>query len=211
MKPQIKIFHIQENFAFDDFKHKIWCQAENVSLMKYWSGALAPLERRATARLLWTNSALMARFDCQQHEPFVINQNPQTDVEAEKLWERDVCEIFVAPDKNKSEKYFEFEVAPTGEWLDYAVTQLSDCREIDTNYDSGVKTTTQIFENSFSLIFRIEWEAFGKKPKIGDEWLGNLFRCIGTGTTRGYLAWQPTLTLEPNFHVPQAFGTLKFL
>jgi alpha-galactosidase len=56
----------------------------------------------------------------------------------------------------------------------------------------------------------VGWEAFGKKPKTGDVWLGNLFRCVGTGISRGYLAWQPTLTDQPNFHVPQVFGSLNF-
>jgi len=38
----------------------------------------------------------------------------------------------------------------------------------------------------------------------------NLFRCIGSDPTRGYLAWQPTRTPEANFHLPQVFGWLVF-
>ena len=37
------------------------------------------------------------------------------------LWDRDVCEIFIAPDEHVIERYFEFEAAPTGEWLDVAI------------------------------------------------------------------------------------------
>ncbi len=210
MKPKINIFYVANDFAYDDFAHETWRVAETVSLTKYWSGAIAPPTRRAQARLLWTDAALLARFDCEQHEAFVVSQNPQVDFEAENLWERDVCEIFIAPNVDKPERYFEFEIAPTGEWLDYAVLQLPDRREIDTNYNSGIKTAARIFENSFSLIFGIGWQAFGKKPKIGDQWLGNLFRCVGSGASRGYLAWQPTLTGQPNFHVPQVFGALEF-
>ena len=210
MKPKINIFYVENDFAVDDFAHEIWGQAEPVLLTKYWSGASAPPERSATASLLWTDAALIVRFDCEQREPFVVSQNPQTNFEAKNLWERDVCEIFIAPDRERPEKYFEFEVAPTGEWLDYAILQLPNRREIDTNYNSGIKTAVQIFENSFTVIFMIGWQAFGKKPETGDEWLGNLFRCVGIGTTRGYLAWQPTLTSQPNFHAPQVFGGLNF-
>ncbi len=39
---------------------------------------------------------------------------------------------------------------------------------------------------------------------------GNLFRCIGVGNER-YLAWQPTGTPEPLFHVPEAFGWIQFV
>lgn len=210
MKPKINIFYVADNSALDDFGNKIWLAADSVSLTRYWSGFGATRERWAKARLLWTDNALFVRFDCAQHEPFVVSQNPRTDCEAAKLWERDVCEIFIAPDALQPEKYFEFEVAPTGEWLDYAILQLPDRREIDIDYNANLKIAARILENSFSLIFSIEWAALGKKPETGDRWLGNFFRCVGAGATRGYLAWQPTLTIEPNFHVPQVFGSFKF-
>jgi hypothetical protein len=38
----------------------------------------------------------------------------------------------------------------------------------------------------------------------------NLCRCVGEDPDRGYLAWRPTHTAEPNFHVPTAFGTIVF-
>jgi hypothetical protein len=41
-------------------------------------------------------------------------------------------------------------------------------------------------------------------------WRINLFRCVGVGDDR-YLAWQPTYTAEPSFHVPEVFGWLDFL
>lgn len=222
MKPRINVCYIKDELAFDDFSHRNcqpvdnfghqnWRQAENVSLSKYWSGDTAPTERWASARLLWTDAALFVRFDCQQHEPFVINHDPQIEFEAEKLWERDVCELFLAPDQDKPQNYFEFEVAPTGEWLDFAILHRDGRRETDTSYNSGIKTATQISENAYGVIFRVEWQAFGKKPRMGDQWLGNLFRCVGSGASRGYLAWQPTLTDVPNFHVPQFFGVFKFI
>lgn len=210
MKPTINIFHVEHDFALDDFSENIWRKSEKIEITKYWSGADAPPERRATARILWTDAALYARFDCEQHEPLVINENPQIEREAEKLWERDVCEIFIAPDANNPEKYFEFEVAPTGEWLDYAILQLSDRRETDSSYNSGIETAAQIGENSFTVIFRIEWQAFGKYPNASEVWRGNLFRCVGTDEMTRYLAWQPTRTEKPNFHVPAVFGFLRF-
>jgi hypothetical protein len=49
------------------------------------------------------------------------------------------------------------------------------------------------------------------KPKSGDVWLGNLLRCVGRDPDRGYLAWQPTMTEKPNFHVPEKFGEFEFV
>jgi hypothetical protein len=57
---------------------------------------------------------------------------------------------------------------------------------------------------------KVPWTAFGKKPESGDVWLGNLFRQVGSGETRGYLAWSPTMTRTPNFHVPEKFGEFVF-
>jgi hypothetical protein len=60
------------------------------------------------------------------------------------------------------------------------------------------------------VMMRIPWEAFKRRPQAQGEWRVNLFRCVGSGADRGYLTWQPTRTPQPNFHIPQAFGWLRF-
>ncbi len=42
------------------------------------------------------------------------------------------------------------------------------------------------------------------------SWRVNFFRVEGASEPRFYSAWQPTGTPAPNFHVPEAFGTLIF-
>jgi alpha-galactosidase len=44
----------------------------------------------------------------------------------------------------------------------------------------------------------------------GKIWRTNFYRVEGEAEPRHYLAWQPTRTPQPNFHVPKAFGTLRF-
>ncbi len=41
-------------------------------------------------------------------------------------------------------------------------------------------------------------------------WRANFYRVEGRKEPRAYLAWQPTQTPQPNFHVPKAFGKLRF-
>jgi alpha-galactosidase len=41
-------------------------------------------------------------------------------------------------------------------------------------------------------------------------WRVNFYRVEGMTEPRAYLAWQPTKTPQPNFHVPSAFGSLRF-
>ena len=196
----------------ENIEHPAWETTGTALLNRYWSGENAPSERCATARLLWTPIALLVRFDCEQHEPLIINHNPILTQETAGLWEKDVCELFVAPDCDCATTYCEFEVAPTGEWLDYKISQQPDFRETDTAFDSGMQTAAWIRETSFTAVFSVAWTAFSRRaaPVVGERWAGNFFRCVGTGATRGYLAWQPTRTAIPNFHVPQAFGAFEF-
>ena len=42
------------------------------------------------------------------------------------------------------------------------------------------------------------------------EWRANFFRVEGATEPRFYSSWRPTHTPQPNFHVPEAFGTLRF-
>jgi len=45
----------------------------------------------------------------------------------------------------------------------------------------------------------------------GAVWRVNFFRVEGPNEPRGYYAWRPTHTPQPNFHVPAAFGSMRFL
>ncbi len=190
--------------------HDAWNTAQSIRLTRYWSGIEAPPSRHAEARVLWTSTALCVRFVCRQHEPLIVSQNPQVERKTLGLWDRDVCEIFVAPDTERPERYFEFEAAPTGEWLDLAVQYKDEGRETDWDFASGMTAAARINAEQVTVALCIPWTAFGHAPQKGERWRVNLFRCIGTDPLRGYLAWQPTHTAEPNFHVPSVFGWLEF-
>lgn len=185
-------------------------KARPVRLRSDWSGAAVVKGSAFDAQLVWTNSALFVRFDCEQSLTPIVSTDPVLDTKTIGLWERDVCEIFIAPDRNEPRRYFEFEVAPTGEWLDLAIDLTSGERMTDWDYHSGMKAAGGIEEGRVLMAMKIPWKAFGRKPQAGDVWLGNIFRCVGEGETRGYLAWRPTMTERPNFHVPEAFGEFVF-
>jgi alpha-galactosidase len=194
----------------NDLEDNVWHKSEAVYLTKLWSGRNAETGRQAEVRLLWNKKSLFIRFEANQTEPLIINSTIDKTLKAIDLWEKDVCEIFVAPNAVEPEKYFEFEVAPTGEWIDLAIIWSPEKRETNWNYQSNMKVATKILENKIISAMEIPFAAFGKTPNVGDIWLGNMFRCIGEGETRGYLAWQPTFTEIPSFHVPSAFGKIEF-
>jgi hypothetical protein len=206
-----KIKYTKEDFSVSELENKAWEKAGTVEVDKYWSGENAPRGRHFKAKLLWSDAALYVRFEANQTEPLVVSEKANLTGKTRGLWDRDVCEIFLAPNKSEPRRYFEFEIAPNGEWIDLGIHQMPDKRETDWDYASGMQSKSIIGKNKIWMAIKIEWKAFGKVPKPGDAWRGNIFRCVGKGATRGYLAWSPTLTKEPAFHVPEKFGEFEFV
>ena len=207
---RVKALHIEDDFLISEFDHASWKKAQQINIENYWSGERAEIGRRARAKLLWSDSAFYVRFCANQIEPLVVNDQPNLKTKTIGLWNRDVCEIFIAPNLREPNKYYEFEIAPTGEWVDLQIHQTAERRETDFDYDSGMQTAARIEKDKIVMAMKIGWKAFGVTPRTRDVWRVNLFRCIGSGARRGYLAWRPTRTERPNFHVPEAFGELEF-
>ncbi|HEY2961514.1 MAG TPA: carbohydrate-binding family 9-like protein [Pyrinomonadaceae bacterium] len=194
----------------DDFDNEVWQRCEPVTIAHQWSGAPAPVERHAEVRICWSNEALHVRFVCNQHEPLVVSAAPGTDRKTLGLWDRDVCEIFAAPDAQNPSRYFEFEAAPTGEWVDLGILLTPEGRQTDWDYRSGFTVAANVDLPHVKVGLRIPWSDSIPKPEAGDQWLVNVFRCVGPEAPERYLAWRPTYAPEPNFHVPEAFGPLRF-
>jgi hypothetical protein len=207
---RITAHHANGILAVNDFNHPEWAAADPVQIMRQWSGEVAPASRHADARIIWTEDALLVRFVCRQEEPLTVNTSPQSRTKTLRLWDKDVCEIFLAPDLSTPQRYFEFEAAPTGEWIDLAIDFTGVSRHTDFEFHSGMTVAAKFCEGQMMIAIRLPWSYSLPKPQRGDTWRVNLFRCVGLGNER-YLAWQPTHTPEPNFHVPEVFGWLDFV
>lgn len=202
--------HSEQPIGVADFESEIWQQCHLIAIDHYWSGEPALPARHAEARICWSSEALHVRFVCVQREPLIVAENPRTDRKTLGLWDRDVCEIYLAPDRANPARYFEFEAAPTGEWVDLGITVTPTGRETDWDFASGFTTAAKLEHDQLMISMRIPWSEVLPKPEAGDEWRVNVFRCVGPEAPERYLAWLPTKTPEPNFHVPEAFGTLVF-
>lgn len=194
----------------EDFESDVWEQCRPVRITHLWSGAPAAVERHAEARICWSDEALHVRFIGNQHEPLIVSPQPVTDSETLGLWDRDVCEIYIAPDAENPSRYFEFEAAPTGEWVDLGILLTAEGRHTDWDYSSGFTVGAKVSTSQLTVRMNIPWSDSIPKPKPNDRWLINLFRCVGPEAPDRYLAWRPTGTPEPNFHVSEAFGSLVF-
>jgi hypothetical protein len=211
MPEKAKIKHIKNDFSIDELDNKTWKKAEKVKITKYWSGENAPNGRQFWAKLLWSDSAIYVRFEANTGEPIIMSEKPNVLTKTRGLWDRDVCEIFLAPKREDFRHYFEFEIAPNGEWIDLGIYQKPDERITDWDYNSGMKSAARIERDKVIMAIKVDWKAFGATPKAGDVWLGNILRAMGSEPNRGYLTWSPTMTKEANFHVPEKFGEFEFM
>lgn len=206
----VEALRVVREVGAGDLEDAAWSGARAARIERYWSGEAAPEARRAEARVVWDARGFTVRFDCRQGEPLVVSASPRLHAKTVGLWERDVCELFITRQSREVTRYAEFEVAPTGEWLDLMVDVRPGGLEKDWDFRSGMTVAARVREGSLVLGMRVPWEALGGAPDEGDRWRCNFFRCVGRGPARGYLAWRPTHTPEPAFHVPEKFGWMVF-
>jgi hypothetical protein len=205
----VTAYPLPHDLALSDFDNPTWNLIQPITIHQRWSGEEAPASQHAEARIVWSAESLAVRFVCNQSVPPLVNPNANLDRKTIGLWHTDVCEIFVAPDATAPNRYFEFEAAPNGGWLDLALHLQPAGRQTDWDFQSGMTTESRLVDSELTIGIRIPWSDGIPRPNDGDEWRVNLFRCVGVGNER-YLAWQPTYTKEPDFHVPDVFGWLRF-
>ena len=193
-----------------DYAQKSWQAATPLSLARNWQGAFSPKPLHTTARLIWTNTDLWIGFTCGYSE---LDMDAECDAAQERaeLWERDVCEAFIqSPAEASEHSYKEFEVAPTGQWLDVAVHTPRE--QVDWAWNGGIETSAVVVEATrrWRAVLKIPFAALGGPPQAGDEWRANLFRISRHAGERQFLAFSPTLTEQPDFHQPSRFVPLRF-
>ena len=192
-----------------DFAAPHWQAAVAHPIQYNWRGDEAPIELKTSARVLWTPEAILFGYECNYTE---LDVDVEFDVSEERhaLWDRDVCEAFIrSPLEPDARIYKEFEVAPTGQWVDLLINRIEGTH--DWQWKSGMKTAAQIDEDRWRVAMAIPFSAFGITPQVGDAWDANLFRVSRLHGERQFLAYAPTLTEKPSFHVPERFVKLRFI
>lgn len=194
-----------------EFDQPGWRAAPLHEISTLWSGQPAPAELKTTARVVWNGEVICFGYECSYTE-LDIDEEYDAGEERYALWERDVCEAFVRSPVEPDERvYKEFEVAPTGQWIDLHIDRR--VMLADWQWGSGMRTAAEIDMKVriWRACMEIPFTAFGCKPKAGDAWMANLFRCTRFEGERQYLAYSPTFTEKPNFHIPERFLKLRFL
>lgn len=190
---------------------RIWKRAASQLMFKDCSRQIEYPDASTTIKAFWTDSDLYLLFKCP-YTQLNLFQPPDHTKPRVGLWDRDVVEMFFGDDWQKIRHYREFEIAPTGDWIDLAIDL--DHQSYDHSWRSGWETLAQVDETHkiWYAAARIPLKAVTTLPvKAGTKWRANLYRIDGLGADpqRHFLCWQPTCVTnrDPN-HVPENFGTL---
>jgi hypothetical protein len=197
-----------------DPRSPAWGKAGTQFMEKDCSRRIDYSSLKTEIRGFWTDTDLYLLFSC----PYSVlnlflpadNSGPRV-----KLWDRDVVEMFLGDDWTNIRHYREFEIAPTGDWIDLAIDL--DHSSYDHKWRSGWQTMARIDEKAkvWYAAARIPLRAVSSAAVTpGTKWRMNLYRIEGLGEDpqRHFMCWQPTCVVnrDPN-HVPENFGTLQFL
>lgn len=195
-----------------DPKSPLWRNARSTTIVKDCSRQINYPKVKTEVKSLWTDTDVYFLFICR-YETLNIFLPADNSQPRNKLWDRDVVEVFLGDDWNNIRHYREFEVAPTGDWIDLAI-DLD--KKSDRAWRSGWTTAARIDDKAkiWYAAMRIPLRSVSEKPVTpGTRWRLNLYRIEGQGEdpVRHFLCWNPTCVLnrDPN-HVPENFGTLEF-
>jgi alpha-galactosidase len=184
-----------------------WKRATPVRFAHDWQGQNHDPQRQTQVRLLWSETELYVRFHCRYRAIHVF-PDAEPDGRRDTLWDRDVAEVFLQTDRFGEKYYKEFEVSPNGQWLDLDITP-----EGLQHIASGMRSRVEIdeAERTWTAALAIPMDALTARFDPVETWRVNFFRCEGVEPHRFFGAWKPTETPQPNFHVPEKFGTLRFV
>jgi alpha-galactosidase len=204
---EIVAAYIDHEFALDaSHKAKEWERASPVSFDSDWQGKNGDPGLETQVQALWSRQHLYLRFECRYREFFTFEDSDPSG-RRDHLWDRDVVEAFLQPDPSRERFYREFEVSPNGMWIDLDIfpgglADLKSGLQRSVAKDEGARTwNAELAIPIRSLTANFDPAAI---------WRTNFYRVEGKKEPRTYLAWQPTHTPQPNFHVPSAFGKLRF-
>ena len=162
---------------------------------------------------LWTNTHIYFAFR-SRYDALNIYEGEDPQAERWQLWDRDVVEVFLNPQPERVNHYFEFEVAPNNQWIDLESDKTKTPFN-DASWNSGFEHATRIDskQHIWAAEMRIPLGSMNvKEIHAGAEWRVNFFRAAGKGGDdhRKFLAWS-VIPEGKTFHVPTRFGILKLV
>ncbi len=203
-RPTLSAVHADVPPVLDGVMDDVWRSAPESRFATDWSGKATPFP--TTVRSLWSEHALYMLFTVENTALSSDLTRPIT-VEREGLYKEDCVELFFTPSPAEPKKYFEIELGPHGHFFDLAIDRKAGTSDVDWSSGAALRTAVDAAAHTAVIEVALTSPDIVRALKRGAKLPIGMFRMEGRGA-RQYLAWSPTRTPRPNFHVPEAFGTL---
>ena len=181
----------------------IWASATPISFTTDWAGH--PTLTTTTVRALWSPKGLYLLWELAGTAPFTDTARP-IDVERVDLYEENCVELFLVFDPANRQRYAEIELGPFGHFFDLLVDRTKK-PHADAAWSAQLRIGTARAPGRATIEVAIAAPEVLAALAPGAALPIGLYRTEGKAH-REYLAAFPTRTPKPNFHVPDAFGTL---
>jgi alpha-galactosidase len=196
-----------------DISKPSWKHAKSVEFDSDASGKSRYPENSTRVASVWTARNIYFLFWCR-YDSLNVYQGEDPAKERWQLWDRDVVEVFLNPQPERVNHYYEFEVAPNNQWVDLEIDKTKEPFN-DVSWNSGFDHATRIDAKKHiwtaEMRIPISSMSFGAIHP-GAKWRANFFRAAGKGGDdhRKFLAWS-IIPEGKTFHVPTRFGILQLV
>jgi hypothetical protein len=141
------------------------------------------------------------------------------------VWQDSAVEFFFSPDTNLPLLYFNLETNCGGTpLLNYNVIPRRESKRLTEEEIKQVEMAHSLPELidpeikdpvTWTLEYKIPLSLLEKyskvtRPEKGVEWRANFYKIAENSSNPHYITWSKIDKPKPDFHVPQAFGILKF-
>jgi len=197
----------------------VWADVKAINVNNYM-GKEPEHKPKTQAKVLYDDKFIYVIFRVEDNFVRAVAQNYHDNVC------RDSCiEFFFTPGTNISLGYFNIEINCGGTMLlhyqpapNTNITPISDsdCDKVEIFHTEPKivepekqKPTTWVIEYRLPIDI-LEKYCSVTRPAPGVIWRANFYKCADKTSHPHWLTWSVVDYPEPNFHLPQFFGTLEF-
>ena len=196
-----------------DLSKAAWKHANSVKFDHDASGKSHYPEVSTRVASIWTETHIYFAF-WSRYDSLNVYEGEDPAAERWQLWDRDVVEVFLNPQPERVNHYYEFEVAPNNQWVDLEIDKAKEPFN-NVHWSSGFEHATRVDAKNhiWTTEIRIPIASMNVTAmRSGTDWRANFFRAAGKGRDdhRKFLAWS-IIPEGKTFHVPTRFGILKLV
>jgi hypothetical protein len=196
-----------------------WKKIETIKIENYM-GTVSPFKPRVEAKMIYDTDNVYVIFRVKDRfvKSAVTEYNGNVS--------GDSCvEFFFAPDTEAPLKYFNLEINAGGTplifyiskpWTEFVKLEAPEIKQIEIAHSLPSVVDPEITEPvTWTIEYRIPLSMLKKfsnvtNPAPGVLWKANFYKTGSRTSNPNYLTWNFVDNPNPNFHLPQFFGVLKF-